>query len=131
MPKLTIDGRATEVQDGQRLVLAIEGQGVPIGHRCGGFARCTTCRVEFLEGEPQTMTRAEYAILKTRELLGQVRLSCQIVCDHDMAVHPVMTKDNQTWDSTGPAPEPTVTPEAEWFPKDEVERLAAQQSPQT
>ena len=129
MPKLTVDGRAADVQEGQRLVLAIEGQGIPIGHRCGGFARCTTCRVEFVEGEPETMTRAEYAILKTRELLGQARLSCQIVCDHDMSVRPLMTKDNQNWDSTGPAPEQTVTPEAAWFPKNQLEQEAAQ-SPQ-
>ena len=73
------------------------------------------------------MTQAEYAILSTRELVGQVRLSCQIVCDHDMSVHPVMTKDNQAaWEgNTGPAPEPTVTPEAKWYPKSEV----AKQSP--
>src|SRR4051812_16288928 len=121
MPKLTIDGQTADVPEGQRLVLAIESQGVPIGHRCGGNARCTTCRVEFQSGEPDTMTKAEYSILTTRELLGQVRLSCQIVCDHDMSVHAVMTKDNQeAWDSTGPAPEPTVMPEAVWYPKDEV-----------
>jgi ferredoxin len=126
MPRLTVDGRTLDVTDGQRLVLAIESQGIPIGHRCGGFARCTTCRVEFEAGEPDTMTKAEYAILSTRELLGQVRLSCQIVCDHDMSVKPVMTKENQpAWDSTGPAPETTVTPEAAWFPKSEVAEQAA------
>src|SRR5215207_9537267 len=106
MPKLTIvsDGneRTVDVPDNQRLVLAIESQGVPIGHRCGGNARCTTCRVEVLEGEPDTMTRAEYDILNSRELYGQVRLSCQLVADHPMKVHPMMTKDNQTWPDTGP-----------------------------
>ena len=121
MPKLTVEGFApVEVEQGKRLVLAIESQGIPIGHRCGGFARCTTCRVEFQSGEPDTMTKAEYAILSPRELLGVARLSCQIVCDHDMSVHPLMTKDNQEWDTTGPAPEPIVTPEAAWFPKSEV-----------
>jgi len=121
MPRLTVEGRTVDVTEGQRLVLAIESQGIPIGHRCGGFARCTTCSVEFQAGEPDTMTKAEYAILSTRELLGQVRLSCQIVCDHDMSVQPVMTKDKQpAWDTTGPAPETTVTPEAAWYPKSEV-----------
>lgn len=122
MPKLTVDGRTADVPDGQRLVLAIEAQGVNIGHRCGGFARCTTCRVEFLDGEPDTMTKAEYAVLETRALLGQYRLSCQIVCDHDMSVRPGMTKESAGWDDTGPTPEPTVTPEAEWYPKAELER---------
>jgi ferredoxin len=124
MPKLTVDGRTSEVAEGQRLVLAIESSGVPIGHRCGGFARCTTCRVVFESGEPDTMTKAEYAILSTRDLLGKARLSCQIVCDHDVAVRALMTKDNQEWDTTGPAPEPTVTPEAAWFPKSELAEQA-------
>jgi len=122
MPRLTVDGRTADVPDGQRLVLAIEAQGVNIGHRCGGYARCTTCRVEFLDGEPDTMTEAEYAILKTRALLGQYRLSCQIVCDRDMSVRPGMTRESAGWDDTGPTPEPTVTPEAAWYPKEELER---------
>jgi len=72
------------------------------------------------------MTRAEYTLLSARELLGQVRLSCQIVCDHDMSVRPLMTKLNQeSWDSTGPAPEPDVTPEAAWFPKSELAEQAS------
>jgi ferredoxin len=127
VPKLTVDGKTAEVPNGQRLVLAIESQGVNIGHRCGGFARCTTCRVEVLSGEPDTMTRAEYDILKTRDLLGKARLSCQIVCDHDISVHPLLTLENQNWDSTGPTPETTVTPEARWFPK---EQLLTEEAPQ-
>ena len=55
MPKLTVDGRSVDVPEGQRLVLAIESNGTPIGHRCGGFAKCTTCRVEFIAGEPQSI----------------------------------------------------------------------------
>ena len=125
MPKLTIvddHDRTADVPSGQRLVLAIEAQGVNIGHRCGGYARCTTCRVEFLSGEPEMMTKAEYAVLEARGLLGQFRLSCQIVCDHDMSVRPGMTLENQGWKDTGPPPEPTVTPEARWYTKEELER---------
>ncbi len=128
MPKLTVDGKAADVPNGQRLVLAIESQGINIGHRCGGFARCTTCRVEVHSGEPDTMTRAEFEILRTRDLLGKARLSCQIVCDHDISVTPLLTKENQNWDSTGPAPETTVTPEVQWFPKSQLEQEAAQQT---
>ncbi len=117
MPKLTVAGQTVEVEQGRRLVLAIEGTGVEIGHRCGGFARCTTCRVVFAEGEPATMTRAEQAKLSERQLLGRYRLSCQIVCDHDMVIAEVaMTKENQGWSDTGPAPEPVVTPEARVYP---------------
>jgi ferredoxin len=127
MPKLTLDGKTVEVSEGQRLVLAIEGAGVKIGHRCGGNAKCTTCRVEFVSGEPGTMTAAEYHRLVDRGLFGQVRLSCQIVCGHDMSVKPVMFAENQPqWNGdTGPAPEPTVQPEAVWHPIDELKQKAA------
>jgi len=121
VPKLTVEGQTVDVAEGQRLVLAIEEAGVEIGHRCGGYARCTTCRVAFTEGEPATMTRAEYDKLSERGLLGQYRLSCQIVCDHDMAIAEVaMTKTNQGWTDTGPAPEPTVTPEATFLTKEQL-----------
>lgn len=43
-----------------RLGLAIEQDaGVDVMHACGGNARCTTCRVEFIEGEPAKMTAVE------------------------------------------------------------------------
>ena len=68
MPKLTIDGKTSEVQAGQRLVLAIKEAGVPIGHRCGGKGECTSCRVEFTQGEPNLMTDAEFE--NTTEIYG-------------------------------------------------------------
>jgi ferredoxin len=118
MPTITIDGKPCEVSAGTRLVLAIETAGIKIGHRCGGNARCTTCRVKFLAGEPQTMTRAEYERLKGNGLLGEVRLSCQIVCDHDMSIVALFTAMNQPqWNGdTGPTPNPAIRPEAEFFP---------------
>jgi Na+-transporting NADH:ubiquinone oxidoreductase subunit NqrF len=73
-------------------------------------------------GEPTTYTQAEYAKLSERDLLGQYRLSCQIVCDHDMAISEVaMTKDAQGWTDTGPALAPTVTPEAVFLPLSELQ----------
>jgi ferredoxin len=87
MAKLTVDGVGEfEVPRGKRLVLALEDEaGVDQLHACGGNARCTTCRVEFLAGEPDQMTVAEKQVLAARGLSG-VRLSCQILCDHDMSV---------------------------------------------
>ncbi len=122
MPNLTVDHQTVEVPDGTRLVLAIEAAGIHIGHRCGGFARCTTCRVAFVSGEPTTMTQAEFTKLHERDLYGTYRLACQIVCDHDMQVQPSMTLENQGWTDTGPRPETTVTPEARWYPIDELAR---------
>src|SRR5205085_3994655 len=87
MPQLTVEGVGTfEVPAGKRLVLALEDEaGIDQLHACGGNARCTTCRVEFISGEPATMTEAERSVLTARGLTG-VRLSCQILCDHDMTV---------------------------------------------
>jgi ferredoxin len=116
MPKLTVGGKTVEVPQGQRLVLAIEERGVDIGHRCGGHAKCTTCRVEFESGEPGTMTQAEYEKLTERGLFGQYRLSCQIACDQDMSVRPIMTLESEGWTDTGPALGPTVTPDATVYP---------------
>ena len=63
MPKLTVEGYGTfEVAAGKRLVNAIEQDAkVDILHACGGNARCTTCRVEFVDGEPVKMTRSRSA----------------------------------------------------------------------
>ena len=115
MPKLEVEGYGTfEVPNGQRLVRAIETQGVDILHRCGGFAKCTTCRVAFAAGEPAQMTVAERDRLADKELLGQARLSCQIICDHDMALRPLMTLRESGLPDPGPTPEDTITPEPEW-----------------
>src|SRR6202140_4242537 len=87
MPKLTVEGSGpVDVGADRRLVLAIEQDAhVDVLHACGGNARCTTCRVEFIAGEPAKMTAAEQAVLGARGLSG-VRLSCQILCDHDMSL---------------------------------------------
>lgn len=114
MPKLTIEGVGTfDVADGQRLVLAIEQQGVDILHACGGNARCTTCRVEFVEGEPTTMTRAEKDKLEQKGLTG-VRLACQIACDHDMSVRAISRLAGSGRADAGSAPDPAIQPPPEW-----------------
>jgi ferredoxin len=115
MPRIEVEGRGTfDVPPDTRLVRAIEGNGVDILHRCGGFAKCTTCRVEFIAGEPERMTVAERAKLAEKELLGQVRLSCQILCDHDMTVRPLMTLSTSDLPDPGPEPQAEITPEPEW-----------------
>jgi ferredoxin len=90
MPKLTVEAVGEfEVPQGKRMVLALEDEAkIDQLHACGGNARCTTCRVQFLAGEPDQMTVAEKAVLAARGLSG-VRLSCQIVCDHDMSIRAI------------------------------------------
>jgi ferredoxin len=116
MPQLKVEGVGTfDVREGKRLVLAIEEDaGVDIMHRCGSYAACTTCRIEYLEGEPEKMTRAEVWALESRDLLGQVRLSCQALCDHDVKVRILMTVSSTGLDYPDPKPEPDITPPPEW-----------------
>lgn len=87
MPRLTVEGIGEfEVPAGKRLVKALrEEAGTDQLHACGGKARCTTCRVEFVAGEPDRMTVAEKTILAERGVTG-VRLSCQVLCDQDLSV---------------------------------------------
>jgi ferredoxin len=116
MPKLTVEGYTpVEVEAGKRLVLAIEQDaGVDILHACGGNARCTTCRIEFISGEPSAMTRAEKMKLEEKGLAG-IRLSCQIQCQHDMTVRAISRLEGSGRADAGKTPEPTIQPPAEWL----------------
>jgi ferredoxin len=117
MPKLTVEGFPTvEVESGKRLVLAIEQDaGVDVLHACGGNARCTTCRVEFVSGEPEQMTVAEKQVLAAKGVSG-ARLSCQIVCDHDMTVRAISRLAGSGRPDPGSTPQPSITPPPEWIP---------------
>ena len=115
MPSLTVEGFGTfDVSEGKRLVLALEQDaGVDQLHACGGNARCTTCRVEFIVGEPSRMTAAEKQRLEERGLTG-VRLSCQIVCDHDMNVRAISRLEGSGRADPGRTPEETIQPPPVW-----------------
>ena len=115
MPTLTVEGfKSVTVEPGKRLVLAIEQDaGVDILHACGGNARCTTCRVEFISGEPAKMTKAERDKLAERGLSG-VRLSCQVVLDEDMTVRAISRLEGSGRPDPGKTPETTIQPPPEW-----------------
>ncbi len=117
MPKLTVEGyRTVEVEAGKRLVLAIEQDAkVDVLHACGGNARCTTCRVEFIAGEPDRMTVAEKTVLAAKGVTG-ARLSCQIPLTHDMVVRAISRLEGSGRPDPGPTPEPTIQPPPEWIP---------------
>lgn len=115
MPKLTIQDVGTfQVEPGKRLVRAIENQGINILHRCGGHAKCTTCRVEFLSGEPTRMTEAEKEKWQEKGRSG-LRLSCQIPVEDDMAVRVINTLESSGLDDPGDTPEDHITPEPVWI----------------
>ena len=78
---------AFEAEKGRKLVLCLEDNGIDILHRCGGNARCTTCRVEVLAGDPGEIGEAEKLILASKTDLGDhTRLSCQVRLMDDLHV---------------------------------------------
>lgn len=119
MPTLTVEGVGTiEVPQGKRLVLALVDEGgVDQLHACGGNARCTTCRVEFVAGKPDLMTASEKSVLAARGLAG-VRLSCQILCDHDMTVRAISRFAGSGRKDAGKRPEDAIQSQpVEWAQK--------------
>jgi ferredoxin len=105
MPTIRIDAAATcEAAPGTKLVLAIEDAGVDIMHRCGGNARCTTCRVEILDGQAPPMEEPERERLAREPGLGpEIRLACQIRVENDLAVR-VLNRASVQGIPAGPRP---------------------------
>ena len=118
MPKLTVEGVGTfEVPQAKRLVNALEDEAkIDQMHACGGNARCTTCRVEFISGEPEKTTEAEKQVLAARGLADQksLRLSCQILCDHDMTIRAISRVSTSGAKDAGKRPDDQITPPPKW-----------------
>ena len=82
--------QAFDAEQGRKLVLAIEDAGIDILHRCGGNAKCTTCRVEILAGDPGEIGDAERNRLAMETGLAEnIRLSCQVHVVDDLKVRVV------------------------------------------
>jgi ferredoxin len=106
MPTVTVQGeKAFEVEAGKKLVLAIEDAGIDILHRCGGNARCTTCRVEVITGDvPPKGQAEEERLAREGDLAPNIRLSCQIRVASDLEVR-VVNRAHLAGVAPGPRPE--------------------------
>ncbi len=93
---------AFDVEENRKLVLALEDNSVDILHRCGGNAKCTTCRVEILAGDPGEIGEPEKAILATKtDLNDHTRLSCQVRVMDDLHVKVVRQASVEGIDAGG------------------------------
>lgn len=102
---ITATGTQTvDAPQGKKLVLVLEDAGIDILHRCGGNARCTTCRVEVLHGDPGEIGELERNRLAMEtELADNVRLSCQIRVIDNLKVHVINQASVRGMDA-GPRP---------------------------
>jgi len=105
MPTVTVEGeKSFEVEAGTKLVLAIEDAGIDILHKCGGNARCTTCRVQVVSGDPGPLEELEKARLAREASLGpDIRLACQVRVGSDLTVN-VLGRAAATGANAGPRP---------------------------
>jgi ferredoxin len=112
MPMVELVGiKSFEAQYGRRLVLEIEDNGVDILHRCGGQAKCTTCRVEVLGPDIGERTAAETARLaREDELAPNIRLSCQMFCDRDLKLRVINRLSETDLSDAGPRPSEELEP---------------------
>ncbi len=120
MPKLNVQGVGEfDVPAGKRLVQAlVEDAKTDQLHACGGHARCTTCRVRFVEGEPDKITEAEQETLRVREISEPgVRLSCQIACDEDMTVELISRLEGSGRADQGSPVDDEIQPPPVWTTK--------------
>jgi hypothetical protein len=62
------------------------------------------------------MTVAEKTVLEAKGATG-VRLSCQIICDHDMTVRAISRLEGSGRPDPGKKPEPQIAPPPEWIPR--------------
>ena len=101
--------KSFEAEEGRRLVLAIEDAGIDILHRCGGNARCTTCRVEVVDGDAGEMNDAERARLAREEgLAPNVRLSCQVLVHGPLQVRVLRRLSETDMSDAGPRPDEMI-----------------------
>ena len=107
----TADGlKEIECDAGRKIVLCLEDNGVDILHRCGGNARCTTCRVEVIDGEFDAMRAPEEGVLATKaDLAPNTRLSCQNRLNGDIHIRVINQVSTKGMDA-GPRPAEEDTP---------------------
>ena len=108
MPRIEAEtatgAQAFDAEQGRKLVLTIEDAGIDILHRCGGNAKCTTCRVEVLAGDPGEIRDAERNRLAMETGLAEnVRLSCQVRVIDDLKVR-VINQASVKGIDAGPRP---------------------------
>ncbi|GAC1437537.1 MAG: 2Fe-2S iron-sulfur cluster-binding protein [Chloroflexota bacterium] len=113
MARIKVDGtKEITAAEGQRLVLALEDAGIDILHRCGGNAKCTTCRVVVEAGDAgEMLPRERNRLAEEDDLEPNARLSCQILVHDDLAVRVLRRLSTSGLSDAGPRPLDELPPQ--------------------
>jgi adenylate cyclase len=90
MPTITyvIDRRTAPIGEHETILRASLRAGVPHAHACGGNARCSTCRVQIVDGLGVCAPRTgkEHELAERLRFAPEVRLACQTTVSGDVTV---------------------------------------------
>ncbi len=79
------DQKTIDAMTGQKLLTALNDNGVLVPSACAGAGTCGLCRVRIAEGAPEALP-IETARLTRAELREGTRLACQVTMRNNMAV---------------------------------------------
>jgi adenylate cyclase len=90
-----LEGRTVDTVPGESILATSLRAGIQHAHACGGRAKCSTCRVEILEGLDHCPPRNEKEqVLASRlHFAPQVRLACQTVVTGDVTLRRLILDD--------------------------------------
>jgi len=83
-----IDGRTAPISADETILQASLRAGIPHAHACGGNARCSTCRVQVVEGLDACAPRndKERTLAERLRFAPEVRLACQTTVSGDVKI---------------------------------------------
>jgi adenylate cyclase len=104
MPTLVIFPRKEEIEmlEGETILQAGLRANVPLTHMCGGVARCSTCRVQIMEGLENCLPRnaEEQEVAGILKFPPEIRLACQTKVTGRVKVRQLVTEVDQVdWDA--------------------------------
>jgi adenylate cyclase len=87
-----LGGPKVAVARGTTLLEASLQHGIPHAHECGGRGRCSTCRIQVIEGQTHLSRpgEAERRVLRRVGAGANVRLACQTVPTGPCVIHPLL-----------------------------------------
>ena len=104
MPKLLIFPHPDEIEmlEGESILQAAIRANVSLTHMCGGVARCSTCRVQVMEGLENCLPRnaEEREVAEILRFPPEIRLACQTRVTGRAKVRQLVTEVDQVdWDA--------------------------------